>query len=168
MWFIVSLFLTARWVLGFQNVIRMDLYRRISRVAALLWCALLLPHAAAQYRLYIANLTSPPSTIPVVDIAKKALIADIALPNGRQGPEKLALSSDGTVVYTASDPIYVIDTATNKVIDTIPLPAEGLTPGSVGLFQVNLQIPALPPGSYPLRIAVGEAVSNSPTIAVSQ
>jgi uncharacterized protein (TIGR03437 family) len=42
----------------------------------------------------------------------------------------------------------------------------GLTPGNVGLLQVNLQIPALPGGTFPIQIAVGDARSNAPSIAV--
>ena len=44
----------------------------------------------------------------------------------------------------------------------------GLTPGSVGLMQVNLQIPDLPAGNYPVKVTVGSEVSNTPTIAVSR
>ena len=44
----------------------------------------------------------------------------------------------------------------------------GLTPGNVGLFQVNLQIPSLPSGTYPVQIIVGGATSNAPSIAVVQ
>jgi uncharacterized protein (TIGR03437 family) len=44
----------------------------------------------------------------------------------------------------------------------------GLTPGSVGLMQVNLQIPDLPAGNYPVKVTVGPEVSNTPTIAVSR
>jgi uncharacterized protein (TIGR03437 family) len=43
----------------------------------------------------------------------------------------------------------------------------GLTPGAVGLFQVNLGIPRLASGDYPLIVSVGEAQSNAPLISVS-
>ncbi|MDQ6676275.1 MAG: IPT/TIG domain-containing protein [Acidobacteriota bacterium] len=44
----------------------------------------------------------------------------------------------------------------------------GLTPGAVGLFQVNLQVPAdVPSGrAIPVTIAIGGVVSNTVTIAV--
>jgi uncharacterized protein (TIGR03437 family) len=42
----------------------------------------------------------------------------------------------------------------------------GLTPGSVGLLQVNLRIPTLPGGTFPIQIAVGDVKSNAPSIAV--
>ena len=37
----------------------------------------------------------------------------------------------------------------------------GLSPGSVGLFQVNLRLPLLDPGSYPVAIAVNGITSNT-------
>jgi uncharacterized protein (TIGR03437 family) len=43
----------------------------------------------------------------------------------------------------------------------------GLVPGGVGLFQVNLQIPALAAGNFPLIVSVGTAASNAPMISVS-
>ena len=43
----------------------------------------------------------------------------------------------------------------------------GLTPGGVGLFQVNLRIPTLASGDYPLIVTVGQARSNAPLLAVS-
>jgi uncharacterized protein (TIGR03437 family) len=44
----------------------------------------------------------------------------------------------------------------------------GLTPGSVGLMQVNLQVPNLPAGTYPVQVTMGSGISNTPTVAVSQ
>jgi uncharacterized protein (TIGR03437 family) len=43
----------------------------------------------------------------------------------------------------------------------------GLTPGAVGLFQVNLRIPALASGDFPLMVSVGQGQSNTPLISVS-
>ncbi len=43
----------------------------------------------------------------------------------------------------------------------------GLAPRLVGVFQVNLQIPNLAPGTYPLAITVGGVAANSPLVAVS-
>jgi uncharacterized protein (TIGR03437 family) len=44
----------------------------------------------------------------------------------------------------------------------------GLTPGSVGLAQVNLRIPAgtTPAGLVPLVVKAGDQVSNTVTIGV--
>jgi uncharacterized protein (TIGR03437 family) len=43
----------------------------------------------------------------------------------------------------------------------------GLAPGGVGLFQVNLRIPSLASGDFPLIVTVGQARSNAPMVAVS-
>ena len=42
----------------------------------------------------------------------------------------------------------------------------GMTPGFVGLAQVNLKIPNLFPGDYPLVITVNGEKSNAATITV--
>src|SRR5262249_19764130 len=42
----------------------------------------------------------------------------------------------------------------------------GLTPSFVGLTQVNLQIPILAPGTYPLVVTVNGIASNSALITV--
>ena len=43
----------------------------------------------------------------------------------------------------------------------------GLTPGGVGLFQVNLLVPPSATGDLPLVVSVGGVASNAPLIAVS-
>jgi uncharacterized protein (TIGR03437 family) len=42
----------------------------------------------------------------------------------------------------------------------------GMTPGFVGLAQVNLKIPSLAPGDYPLVVAVDGEKSNAATVTV--
>jgi uncharacterized protein (TIGR03437 family) len=44
----------------------------------------------------------------------------------------------------------------------------GLTPGDVGLYQVNAQVPAGSPkgAAVPVAISIGGATSNTVTIAV--
>jgi uncharacterized protein (TIGR03437 family) len=42
----------------------------------------------------------------------------------------------------------------------------GLSPGSIGLAQVNVQMPSLPVGDYPVVITVGSASSNAPLISI--
>jgi uncharacterized protein (TIGR03437 family) len=42
----------------------------------------------------------------------------------------------------------------------------GLTPGGVGLYQMNLHVPELPPGDHAVSLTVGSATSNTPLIAV--
>jgi uncharacterized protein (TIGR03437 family) len=60
-----------------------------------------------------------------------------------------------------------------KVTATIGgLPAEvqfaGLTPQSIALGQVNLVVPNLPPGDYPVEITADGAVSNAPLMSVGK
>lgn len=43
----------------------------------------------------------------------------------------------------------------------------GLTPGNVGLYQVNVRVPSLAAGNYPLVISEGAVASNSVTISVA-
>ncbi len=43
----------------------------------------------------------------------------------------------------------------------------GMTPGFVGLAQINFVTPGLAPGDYPLEVAIGGAVSNRPRLTVS-
>ena len=42
----------------------------------------------------------------------------------------------------------------------------GLTPGSVGLVQINATVPALTPGNYPVILTVGGVTSNNPLFTV--
>jgi len=42
----------------------------------------------------------------------------------------------------------------------------GLSPGFVGLVQVNFYVPDLPPGDYPIQITIGTAQSNTPVMSV--
>jgi uncharacterized protein (TIGR03437 family) len=42
----------------------------------------------------------------------------------------------------------------------------GLAPGYIGLYQVNLQLPQLAPGNYPVQISAGGVASNSATISI--
>jgi uncharacterized protein (TIGR03437 family) len=44
----------------------------------------------------------------------------------------------------------------------------GMTPGLVGVFQVNLRIPALAAGDYPLAVGIGTATSNRALITVGR
>jgi uncharacterized protein (TIGR03437 family) len=42
----------------------------------------------------------------------------------------------------------------------------GLAPGYAGLYQVNVLVPPLPAGQYPLQISVGGVLSNAAMITV--
>ena len=37
----------------------------------------------------------------------------------------------------------------------------GLAPGYAGLYQVNLMVPQLPPGDYPMQVTVGGVAANT-------
>jgi uncharacterized protein (TIGR03437 family) len=60
--------------------------------------------------------------------------------------------------------------ATNVTASINGVPARvvfaGLTPGGVGLSQVNVEVPVLPSGIYELRISAGGVTSNGPSIAI--
>jgi uncharacterized protein (TIGR03437 family) len=68
-------------------------------------------------------------------------------------------------------PAAPLSTVTNVTATVNGQPAtvsfQGLAPGFVGLLQVNLQVPALPSGTYPLQMTAGGAKSNSASIAVT-
>ena len=42
----------------------------------------------------------------------------------------------------------------------------GLAPGFVGLLQVNLKVPEMAPGDYPLVVTIGDIASNSGLISI--
>ncbi len=42
----------------------------------------------------------------------------------------------------------------------------GLAPSDAGLYQVNIVVPQVPPGDYPLQISVAGVASNSATISI--
>jgi uncharacterized protein (TIGR03437 family) len=46
------------------------------------------------------------------------------------------------------------------------VPFAGLAPGYVGLYQVNVTVPQLVPGNYPLQIFASGMASNAATISV--
>jgi uncharacterized protein (TIGR03437 family) len=67
-------------------------------------------------------------------------------------------------------PASPLSTVTNVTASINGAPAtvafQGLAPDFVGLLQVNLQVPALPTGTYPVQITAGGVKSNSASIAV--
>jgi uncharacterized protein (TIGR03437 family) len=104
--------------------------------------------------------------------------------NGPSNPAKTGstvmayLSGSGPVNPAVADgsatPTGTLISATSKAGATIgSSPATvafaGLTPGFVGLVQVNITVPSnLQTGSYPLTITIGSETSNSATISVTQ
>ena len=49
---------------------------------------------------------------------------------------------------------------------TAPVQFAGLAPGFAGLYQVNVQVPALSAGQYPLQVSVNGVLSNAATVSV--
>ena len=72
----------------------------------------------------------------------------------------------------APAPVGPVISATSPVSATVGgLPAEvrftGLAPGYAGLAQINLKVPVLAAGVYPVVIKIGSATSNSARLTVS-
>ena len=105
--------------------------------------------------------------------------------NSLNGPDHAAPSGGWVTVYVAGQGAVNPPVATGVAspgdviaVPTLPVtatiggqPADvlfaSLMPGAVGLLEVNLRIPALAPGDYPLIVTIGQAASNAPLISVS-
>ena len=78
---------------------------------------------------------------------------------------------DNPVASGVAAPSSPLSRATGVITATIggqsaPIQFAGLAPGFVGLYQVNIVVPQLAAGSYPLQVAVAGAGSNLGTISV--
>jgi len=84
-----------------------------------------------------------------------------------QGPLNLPIPSGNAA---PSDPLIGAVTGISATIggQNVEVTFAGMAPGLVGVFQVNLRIPALVAGDYPLAIAVGPLTSNSGLITVGR
>jgi uncharacterized protein (TIGR03437 family) len=82
----------------------------------------------------------------------------------------LFIYGTGFGAVTRSGAFSRANTPVSAVIGGTEIPAAfaGLTPGAIGLYQANVQIPAnLPPGlSLPLFLKQGSATSNIVTVAI--
>jgi uncharacterized protein (TIGR03437 family) len=82
----------------------------------------------------------------------------------------LVIYGTGFGAVTSSGGLSRANTPVSAVIGgtTVPAAFAGLTPGTIGLYQANVQIPAsLPPGSsLALYLQQGSAVSNTVTVAI--
>jgi uncharacterized protein (TIGR03437 family) len=68
----------------------------------------------------------------------------------------------------ASDPLSRVTSDVGATVGGLPATVTfaGLAPGFAGLYQVNLTVPQLPPGDYPLQISAAGVASNSANLAV--
>ncbi len=80
---------------------------------------------------------------------------------------------DNPVASGQPAPLTILSRATLPVGVTIGgqfvIPSfAGLTPGSIGLAQVNVAIPSLATGDYPVIITVNGVASNAPVVSISR
>jgi uncharacterized protein (TIGR03437 family) len=84
-----------------------------------------------------------------------------------QGPLDHTIAT-GAVASPDANPLYSATLPTTVTIGTTAAKVAfaGLTPGMVGLMQVNAVVPDMPPGAYPLVVTIGGARSNSALVSV--
>ncbi|MGC9951361.1 MAG: hypothetical protein ABSF64_33815 [Bryobacteraceae bacterium] len=76
-------------------------------------------------------------------------------------------NSVGLGLATPSQPLSQATTSAQATVGGVSAPIAfiGMTPGSVGLAQADIQIPpGLAPGTYPVQIQMGSFLSNAPII----
>jgi len=98
---------------------------------------------------YVANKNDKPF-ISVIDLKARKMIGRIPAPNGTEG---IAAAPDGKQVLAVDfgvPQLFVIDTATDKVVDTVPLK------GADGEFRVKYS----PDGSEVVTTALNSPVAN--------
>ncbi len=85
-------------------------------------------------------------------------------------PISLASGAPTPIPATANDPLYVTAFTPTVTIGGVAAAVEfsGLTPGFVGLWQINVRIPAnAPTGEVPLVISVDGRTGNQTTVAIN-
>jgi uncharacterized protein (TIGR03437 family) len=73
-------------------------------------------------------------------------------PGAPSPTDPLAFAAEGATLQVGDTPANVLFT--------------GLTPGFVGLAQINFQVPELPAGDYPLTVTIGGNPSNAPLFRI--
>lgn len=145
----------------------------------------------AQIVVTVAGQSSPPLTAPVSSAAPGIFLSsaslaaalddgnhDIDPSNPAQPGSTISVFLTGigpltaTVHTGAPAPATPLATAALTVTATVggrpaTVTFAGLAPGYAGLAQVNLIVPNLPPGNYPIVVHVGNDSSNSPLLSVA-
>jgi uncharacterized protein (TIGR03437 family) len=67
-----------------------------------------------------------------------------------------------------SSPLSMVPGQISAAIGSVPAVVQfaGLAPGFAGLYQVNILVPQMPAGQYPLQIAVGGVASNAALVDI--
>jgi uncharacterized protein (TIGR03437 family) len=68
----------------------------------------------------------------------------------------------GTLVHAASSVTVTVGNNTSAVVEFA-----GLAPSYAGLAQINLKVPALASGSYPVIVSIGGVASNSAQLSIA-
>jgi len=92
---------------------------------------------------------TPGSTITVYLTGQGLL--DVSIPTGSAAPQNPPIGAAASVAARVDKQNAEITFA-----------------GMVGIFQVNIRLPSLSPGEYPLVIQVGTSISNSAMLIVGQ
>jgi len=73
-----------------------------------------------------------------------------------------------TGVAAPTDPLSMLTGGATATIGSMPAAVRfaGLAPGFAGLYQVNIQVPQMSPGQYPLQISAGGVVSNAALVNI--
>jgi uncharacterized protein (TIGR03437 family) len=99
-----------------------------------------------------ADHTAPPSSVVAVYATGLGAV-NPPVPIGAQAPtdslSKVTTTVTGTIGGQPATVLFA-----------------GLAPGYAGLYQVNLVVPQIAPGDYPVQISAGEATSNIATISI--
>jgi uncharacterized protein (TIGR03437 family) len=74
----------------------------------------------------------------------------------------------GTGVAAPKDNLSIVTGDVSATIGSTPASVQfaGLAPGFAGLYQVNIQVPQMSPGQYPLQISVNGIASNAAPVSV--
>jgi len=119
-----------------------------------------------------SGVASAPLSLKVTVVAPQIFVADAR--------RILALNQDGSVNSTANPAaagsiVTIFLTGQGKLpsaaasIGNLPatLLYAGKAPGTQGVAQMNMRVPSLPPGDYPLMVTVEGVASNSGLISVN-